>query len=111
MSKNIIKFSINTMMVIYSLFVIVICMMGGVFKEEWFIDGDEIKNVCDVLRVIVVDDYRETVAIATLALISPVVIYGAINKFRIVSINLILLVFLFFWAWFFIIKYRNCLWF
>ncbi|MCL6373069.1 DUF2645 family protein [Pectobacterium atrosepticum] len=111
MNNNIIKSTINIIMVIYSFFVIITCMMGGVFKEEWFIDGDEIKNVCDVLRAIVVDDYRETVAIATLALITPVVIYGALNKFRIISINIMLLVFLFVWIWFFIVKYRNCLWF
>lgn len=95
----------------YTFFVILLCAMGGILKEEWFIDGDEIKNVCDVLRVIVVDDSRGTIAIASLIAISPVVIYGALNKFREISINIMLLIFCVVWFWNFIFKYRGCLWF
>lgn len=110
-SNSIIKSAVNIMIAMHSFFVMAICMIGGVLEEEWAIDGHEMKDVCDVLRVMVVDDSRSAIAIGTLILMSPVVIYAAFNKFKMMSINVILLLFSLTWVWSFIIKYRNCLWF
>ncbi|WP_390902548.1 DUF2645 family protein [Winslowiella toletana] len=41
------------------------------FEEKLYIDGDEIKNVCDARRVFVVDIIRDFTAALTLLVISP----------------------------------------
>lgn len=102
---------VSMLFVMYSLFVIAVCMVGGVLKEEWFIDGEAINNVCDILRAIVVDDTRKEFAIVTVIAIIPVAIYGALHKFRLIFINISLLLFCSVWLWNYIYKYRDCLWF
>ncbi|WP_380180224.1 DUF2645 family protein [Kalamiella sp. sgz302252] len=108
MNKNI---AMQIVFIMYALFICLWCVIGGTLKEESFINGEEIKDVCDVLRYIVVDDYRETMAIASLIAISPVLIYSCLKKMKLPAINIILLFFLITWLWNFIFKYQGCLWF
>lgn len=110
MNNDFLKKLPGVIITIYSFFTIAMCMIGGTLKDEWRIDGGEIKDVCDVLRVIVIDDYRGTVAIFTLALITPVILYAAVNKFKLLYVNALLLIFSLSWVCFFIIKYKDCLW-
>ncbi|MCL1028847.1 DUF2645 family protein [Serratia silvae] len=101
----------SIIVVIYIWFLMFSSVIFSSFSEESFIDGDEIKNICDVVRVFVVDDYRGTMAIAILLAFSPVVIYSAVRKFRGVIVNISIAAFLLSWVYLFIIKYKDCLWF
>lgn len=102
---------ISIMVFIYTMFFIFLSLIFSSLKEEFFIDGDEIKNICDVVRVFVVDDHRGTMAIAILLAIVPVVIYSVKTKFKSKLVNVSLFFFFLVWGWNFIYKYRDCLWF
>ncbi|HGM5491213.1 TPA: DUF2645 family protein [Serratia fonticola] len=101
----------SIIVVIYIWFLMLSSLIFSTLGEESFIDGDEIKSVCDVVRVFVVDDYRGTMAIAILLAFSPVVIYSAVTKFRGIIVNISFAAFLLSWVYLFIIKYKDCLWF
>lgn len=101
----------SIIVVIYIWFLMFSSVIFSSFSEESFIDGDEIKTICDVVRVFVVDDYRGTMAIAILLAFSPVVIYSAVTRFRGVIVNISFVVFLLSWVYLFIIKFKDCLWF
>ena len=111
MARNIVDSAITIMIVIYSVVVFTACAIGGVVEKQEFIDGEEIRDVCDVLRVLVVDDTRAAFAIGTVVLMVPVFVYGALKKFRIKPVNVMLVAFVVLWCWVFIFKFRNCLWF
>ncbi|MFO6296694.1 DUF2645 family protein [Rahnella selenatireducens] len=107
--KNHFKIIINALIIFYILVIMSFALVGGIPEYLSAIDGDDIKNVCDVLRNFVADDIRGPVAIAALIAIFPVIIYCVKIKFRIKSINLTLMLFSGVWVWNFIIQYRNCL--
>lgn len=107
--KNYFKIIINALIVFYILIVMFFFLTGSIPEYLSMVDGVEIKNVCDVLRIFVSNDIRLWVAIAALIAILPVIIYCIKIKFRIKSINLTLMLFSGVWVWNFIIQYRNCL--
>ncbi|ARA77757.1 DUF2645 family protein [Pectobacterium brasiliense] len=96
---------------IYTWFLIFMSLVFSSLKEESFIDGDEIKNICDVVRVFVVDDHRGPMAIAILVAIIPAIAYSVKTKFKHAILNVSLIFFFLVWGLGFIYKYRNCLWF
>ena len=59
------------MLVIYWLFCIAAIFLLSSFKEEWFIDGGEIKNACIAHRAFVVDDTRDVMVPLTIILLLP----------------------------------------
>lgn len=107
--KNHFKIIINALIVFYILIVMFFFLTGSIPEYLSMVDGVEIKNVCDALRIFVSNDIRIWVAIAALIAILPVIIYCIKIKFRIKSINLTLMLFSGVWVWNFIIQYRNCL--
>ncbi|MFU2318779.1 DUF2645 family protein [Rahnella sp. PCH160] len=100
---------INCLIIFYILIVMFFFLTGSIPEYLSLVDGVEIKNVCDVLRIFVSNDIRVWFAIAALIAILPVIIYCVKIKFRIKSINLTLMLFSGVWVWNFIIQYRNCL--
>lgn len=111
MPKNLFESAVTIMIVIHSCIVFAACGIGGIVEKQELIDGVEIKDVCDVLRVFVVDDSRAAFATGTLILMVPVFIYGGVKRFRIVPVNMVLVAFIILWCWRFIFKFRSCLWF
>jgi hypothetical protein len=107
--KTYLTLLINSLMVIYILIVIFFTFLGGVLQYEFQIDGNEIKNVCDVLRSFVIDDIRCLIAGVSLFAIAPVLYYCFRRKFKNIIINVMLILFSLAWLWSYIIKYRNCL--
>ncbi|MEQ9887517.1 DUF2645 family protein [Pectobacterium zantedeschiae] len=95
----------------YTWFLIFISLVFSSLKEESFIDGDEIKNICDAVRVFVVDDHRGPMALAILVAIIPVIAYSIKTKFKKIILNFSLMFFFLVWCLGFIYKYRDCLWF
>ncbi|WP_437616234.1 YjeO family protein [Erwinia sp. V71] len=77
------------------------------FKEEYYIDGDEIKNVCDAWRVFVVDDIRDVTAPLTLAMIAPFIVMSVRKKSRSRFLWLMTMVLLLSWWW----RFFGRLWF
>lgn len=105
---------INPMSIIIFIYIwslIFLSLIFSTFKEELFIDGDEIKNVCDAIRVFVVDDYRMAMATSIILAIIPALIYMIKTKFRNFSITLSVFLFFFIWIYSFIFKFKDCLWF
>lgn len=107
--KNYLKILINTLIIVYLLFVIFFTFIGGILQYEFQIDGNEIKNVCDVLSGFVIDDIRGLVAVMSLLSVAPVLYYSFRGRFKNITINVILILFSLVWLWSYIIKYRNCL--
>lgn len=101
----------SIIMVMYTWFLMLSSLAFSTLSEESYIDGDEIKNVCDAIRVYIVDDYRGTMAIAILLAFSPVAIYMAVRKLRGIIVNLSAVAFLISWVCLFIIKFKNCPWY
>ncbi|CAK9884251.1 MAG: Inner membrane protein YjeO [Candidatus Erwinia impunctatus] len=97
------------MLTIYVLFVICFCFVGSTLEKSDFIDHVEIHDVCDLLRTIVIDDYRGGVAAVTLLLMLPVLLYSIWRHFKACFVNITLLVFVMVWVWCFIINYHQCL--
>ncbi|WP_409161097.1 DUF2645 family protein [Pectobacterium sp. B2J-2] len=95
----------------YTWFLIFASLIFSSLKEAFFIDGDEIKNICDVVRIFVVDDHRGPMAVAILIAIIPTIIYGTKTKFKSSVLIASVLFFFLTWIWGFIYKYRDCLWF
>lgn len=108
-NKNYFVLLINAVIFVYMLFVIFFSILGSVPEYQSFIDGEEIKNVCDVLRSFVSNDIRGIAALVALIAIVPVVFYCIKIKFKSKAINLMLILFSSLWVWNYIIKYRNCL--
>ncbi|WP_413530956.1 DUF2645 family protein [Rahnella inusitata] len=107
--KNHLRNLLNILIIIYILFIMFFSVIGSIPEYQSAINGEDIKNVCDVLRVFVSDDFRGISAIVTQVAIVPVVFYCIKKKFKIKSINVMLILFYSIWIWNFIIKYRNCL--
>ncbi|CNH81254.1 Inner membrane protein yjeO [Yersinia pekkanenii] len=102
---------LSIIVVIYVWFLIFSSLISSSFNAESFIDGDEIKNICDVIKVFVVDDYRSVMAIAILLAIIPVVIYCIMTKFKGIIINISIAAFALSWIFLFVVKFRDCPWF
>ncbi|WP_234910592.1 DUF2645 family protein [Pectobacterium carotovorum] len=102
---------LSIMLITYTWLLIFLSLIFSSLKEEFFIDGDEIKNICDVVRVFVVDDHRGPMALSILVASIPAIAYGIKTKFKSSALIGSLLFFFLIWGWGFIYKYRDCLWF
>ncbi len=101
---------IKSTVIIYIIFIILLCGVFSSFGQEVFIDKDEIRDVCYIVRNFVSDDYR-VMAIPVFIAIIPAFIYACLTKFNSKIINVAMCLFILVWVWCFIIKFRNCLWF
>ncbi len=78
------------------------------FKEESFIDGNEIKNACMAYKVFVVDDIRDFTVTLTLILLIPVFFYLKKTKFRDAKFTLLIIALLLYSLWRFYIRLNFC---
>lgn len=78
------------------------------FKEEQYIDGDEIKTLCDAYKTFVVDDIRSFTAPLTLLLIAPLLWLCWRNKQRTLYLPLFTLLLIAFWYWRFFGRLHGC---
>ncbi|WP_369408703.1 DUF2645 family protein [[Erwinia] mediterraneensis] len=78
------------------------------FKEERYIDGNEIKTTCDAYRVFMVDDIRAFTASFTLILILPFILPVLRRKHATRWLTLAILLLLLFWYWRFFGRLQWC---
>nr|WP_191091512.1 DUF2645 family protein [Affinibrenneria salicis] len=61
---------------IYALFCFFNIAYFSYFKQEQYVDGDEVKTACDAYRIFMVDDIRSTTAPLTFIMLLPFFIYA-----------------------------------
>lgn len=106
------KISLTSVLILlYAWFVIFNSWVFSFSEAEKYIDGDEVKNICQAMRMYVVDDYRGEMAVITLIAIIPVFIFCLKVNFLRKTLSISLLVFLLIWIYGFFIKYKDCPWF
>jgi len=99
------SFVLNTMWVVVSFLLI---LLFSTQDKEWFIDGQEIKNICDLMKYIESEDIRLVGVFITLPLFIPFVYAVVWKKQRNLWQWLIILFLLSFWLWRFIFRYQFC---
>ncbi|WP_072133297.1 DUF2645 family protein [Winslowiella iniecta] len=99
------KFTLSIISLLLCLFFI---FYYSYFKEELYIDGDEIKNVCDARRVFVVDDIRDFTAPLSLLIISPFIFFSLKKSTRCGYLTLITLFLFCLWFWRFFGRFLWC---
>ncbi|WLI75207.1 YjeO family protein [Kosakonia sp. H02] len=77
--------------------------------KEWFIDGDGIKNICDLITYIESDDIRDVGIVITIPLFFPFIYLLIWKKKHHWFLYLIFLSVFAFWLWRFFLRYKLCL--
>ncbi|WES67992.1 YjeO family protein [Superficieibacter sp. HKU1] len=99
------SFAIN---MIWLLLCVILITLFSTQDKEWFIDGSDIKNICDVMEYIENDDVRLVGVALTIPLFFPfiyVIIWRKQRSLWQYSVAVVLLVF---WLWRFIFRYYLC---
>jgi cbb3-type cytochrome oxidase subunit 3 len=76
--------------------------------KEWFIDGNAINNICDVMEYIENDDIRSVGIVFTLPLFVPFIYTITWKKQRNIWQYSAMMIVLSFWLWRFIFRYQFC---
>jgi len=93
---------------IWLLLCVILITLFSTQDKEWFIDGGDIKNICDVMEYIENDDVRLVGVALTIPLFFPfiyVIIWRKQRSKWQYSVAVVLLVF---WLWRFIFRYYLC---
>lgn len=96
------------MLVSYWLFCIAAIFLLSSFKEEWFIDGGEIKNACIAHRAFVVDDTRDVMVPLTIILLLPWLYLLKRTRLASLLVNTATLVLVIFALWRFWLRLAFC---
>lgn len=80
-------------------------------EYEDFLGTEGIQTVCDVLRILEVNDIRRSMALGIVYATVPIVIYIFLMRFKCHFITSSYCILIAVWFYCFVIKYRNCLWF
>ena len=99
------SFAIN---IIWLLLCVILIILFSTQDKEWFIDGGEIKNICDVMEYIENDDVRFVGVALTLPLFFPFIYVIIWRKERSIWQYTVAVVLLMFWLWRFIFRYYLC---
>ena len=99
------SFVLNIMWVIIC--VIFITLLSTQDKE-WFIDGHEIKNICDVMSSVENDDVRLEGMFYTLTLFTPFLYAIVLKKQRSFWQYTVVVTVAIFWLWRFVFRYQMC---
>ncbi|QKJ85526.1 hypothetical protein PMPD1_0551 [Paramixta manurensis] len=100
------KFTITTLWFLLSIFMIAYL---SYFKEEQYIDGDEVKTLCDAYRIFMVDDIRAFTAPLTLMLLLPFIWLTLRKKHRTLYLIVMTVILFAFWYWRFFGRLQLCL--
>ncbi|OCQ54691.1 Inner membrane protein YjeO [Photorhabdus australis subsp. thailandensis] len=95
--------------ILYILLCIIVIDGASFFEKEDYIDGQVIKNVCDVYRALVVDDIRGITAPISLLFIFPLFYTAAKKRFKSAFFNAVTLALLAYWLWRFFIRLIVCI--
>ncbi|WP_024560506.1 DUF2645 family protein [Franconibacter pulveris 601] len=98
-----------TLTLFYSLFAFTLIAFLSYLKEEEYIDGDEVKNVCDAVRMLQVDDPRAFTASLGFLLLMPLLIACLSRKHRHVFLIVVTIALFFWWVWRFYGRLAVCL--
>lgn len=82
--------------------------MFSYVDKEWFIDGREIKNICEVMQALVVDDTRDIGGSLTFLMIVPLIYYSFHKKHRAWHLYLMTVLLIAFWVWRFYLRFQLC---
>jgi len=99
------SFAIN---IIWLLLCVILIILFSTQDKEWFIDGGEIKNICDVMEYIENDDVRLVGVALTIPLFFPFIYVIIWRKQRSLWQYTVAVVLLVFWLWRFIFRYYLC---
>ncbi|WP_431222606.1 YjeO family protein [Serratia sp. L9] len=91
----------------YSVCLLSILVLSYVDKKD-FIDGDEVKDICDVRRMSAIDDTRDVTASLTMPFILPFIYLVVRRKLRSSTLNVALFLLIAFWLWRFFIRFAMC---
>jgi hypothetical protein len=93
---------------IYYLSCIFFILVLSYADKEDLIDGDEVRNICDVRRMFFIDDTRDVTAPLTLLFIAPLIYLVVKRRFRSLPLNIALATVVIFWLWRFFIRFSIC---
>ncbi|OCQ53393.1 Inner membrane protein YjeO [Photorhabdus australis subsp. thailandensis] len=101
---------LSTVLIVgYVFFCMLLIYMMSYFEKEYYIDGIDIKNICDVYNTLVVDDTRDFDAPVSLLFLFPLFYHAAKKRFKSFFFNAISVVLLVYWAWRFFIRLIVCI--
>lgn len=98
-----------TLTLIYSLFSFTLIAFLSYLKEEQYIDGNEVKNVCDAVRMFQVDNPRAFTASLGFLMLMPLFIACLSRKHRNLFLTVVTIALFFWWGWRFYGRLAVCL--
>ncbi|SEK46016.1 Protein of unknown function [Kosakonia sacchari] len=94
---------------VWFVFSVLFIILFSAQDKEWLIDGNSIKNICDLMIYIEHDDTRDVGVVMTIPLFFPFIYLLVWKKRRHWLLYLTLLSIFAFWLWRFFLRYQWCL--
>ncbi|HBI08844.1 MAG TPA: hypothetical protein DDY57_01570 [Franconibacter pulveris] len=98
-----------TLTLVYSMFAFTLIAFLSYLKEEEYIDGDEVQNVCEARRMLRVGDPRAFTASLGSVLLMPLQIAWLSRKHSHVFLIVVPIALFFWWVWRFYGRLAVCL--
>ncbi|MFG1174578.1 YjeO family protein [Erwiniaceae bacterium CAU 1747] len=99
---------IKALLPFYYVFCLMMMWLGGMPDYLEHMDGVEIKNICQLQRAFIGDDWRDTFGPLTLLMSSPFLYLVLRKRGKSWLANIALIVLCGYWLWSFYIQYALC---